>query len=280
MIKTVLSIDWDFFFYRGCEVESAGYITIPTGEKMPLSMFFDWGHGEQQSEALQDILWSVRFQHFKRAGLDPYQITRKNCVAPSDFYSDVKKRLGGSRYDVNYSDSHRHAYYTVDDAYHDNDCEPLHVLHFDAHHDLGYSLKTIKQHRKDKTYDCADWLFAALDSGIVGSVEVVYPDWRGLHEFKNSETRQVEDYSVKFTTWKDWTHDTARYDVEAVHIARSGTWVPPWFDKDFDRFVHWWGGDASCFDCITEMEGLHACTVRPWEDPQEEVFPTLISADK
>jgi len=280
-IRTVLSIDWDFFFFRALEAEDVKKTVEVNGRPVSLWGFFDWGHSETQGGGLQTLLWHVRFLDFTRQGLDPYVIAGINkefgCTDPDAFNAFVMKALGVKDANVNISDSHRHAYYTMDDAA-QNAGAPVHVIHFDAHHDLGYG-KRKYANRKNKVYDAEDWLYAALDTGIVKSVQVVYPNWRGLVEKEGSNLEHLCDYDVAFTTWDAWCKaPPINIEVVDIHIARSGAWVPPWFDKQFEEFTRMWSApELTCMDCIVSGNSNqpHACEIRPWEDPKVDATDEL-----
>ena len=263
---TVLSIDWDFFFYRAFETN----LECKVNDRS-LGCLFDWGHSEAHSEALQRILWITRFQAFLQAGVDPRQITRHGCMSPKLFASELLKRIENTNYSLAYSESHLHGYKTICEIFDENYEEPLSVIHFDAHHDLGYGSKERNEEGRLTEYDCSNWLLAALEQGMVSDLTVVYPDWRGRYEIESDNLAHLEYYNIQFTTWTEWKEKTqqTKLDVSAIHLARSGAWVPPWFDKEFEEFM--FSLNAVTFTCIeceeADSRTAHACTPRKWEDP-------------
>lgn len=272
-MKTFISIDWDFCFYRALEAED-----VNRREKdVPLWPLFDWGHTEAWNPELQTLMWQARFAQFRGAGLDPYAVTGHpkayGCTAPEELRIALYERFDMSAlWHVTFSDSHRHCYYEVLEAY-QNDGKPIEVVNFDAHHDLGYDLKALTARRAGGLYGCDDWLLAALSAGLISKLTTVYPDWRGMREWQETPEgvqELLKPFDLSFTTFSKWLEAPGpRREVENVHIARSGAWVPPWFDAEFNAFVHAFTPEHeyACTECVYAVQGSHGCEPRVWVDP-------------
>jgi hypothetical protein len=188
---------------------------------------------------------------------------------------------------LEYADSHMFGYRTLERAkYAGSVGYRPHVVHFDAHHDLGYA-------QSKPRIDCGNWLTHAIQDGLVQSLTVVYPDWRGLRELADSHMPELlqslrKRAPVEFLTYSDWVQQQApRIDVQHIMVARSGAWVPPWFDSMFDTFVQELtppGTVAECIECLEEEDtaeidgntdtyARHGCQTRKWSDILSGAIP-------
>ncbi len=277
MPSTVLSIDWDFFLYRACEAPKIPRVTSPDGVRFSLAGLFDWGHTEAHSELLQQIIWQTRWTAFDLAGLDTLKLTgwgEHADTSPEAFVAQLKEVYGPMNPEVHISDSHRWGYDTLKLAQFATG-EPVHVVHFDAHHDLGYDLERVKKHVDEEIVCAEDWLYHALRDGFIESLTVVYPNWRGLAEYKAwGEMRKLLDChiakgrEITFMKYSEWCRTgKSRGILEYAHIARSSAWSPPWFDQAFADFVQSFPSfETLCVDCLYENP-FNACKPRPWSAP-------------
>ena len=113
------------------------------------------------------------------------------------------------------------------------------VTNFDAHHDFGYRTRARK-----RSWDCGDWArWLQRASQPHGHVATVYPEWR--RELPEIPPRARDFHEAwYFDGWHDrynspWNSplavDSEPFDF--VFICRSGAWVPPWLDEEFDQFI-------------------------------------------
>lgn len=271
----MISIDWDFFLWRACEAKDHALTFFPGTEKEEVSTgvwVFDWGHNENQSPWLQDLLWAIRYVGFTRVGLDPVETTGvredKGCVSPANFTRQVFQRLRvADDPTIFLADSHVYGLRATRDAYLHAEQESVRVLHFDAHHDLGYDSDI----SENSDADCGSWLYHALVRGLAKEAIVVYPDWR-VTDFDTEPVRdghlrpflEGEKPAVRFTRFSEWLAEPAEdVEVDILNVARSGTWTPPWHDDLFLKFVHGLPQrELYCLDCERGDEGPDACMAR------------------
>lgn len=275
--QVFLSIDWDFFLWRAFEGKDKDlYLSVPEnqqakyGKSIYAGHIFDWGHNEMQAPWLQDSLWQQRWAAIAKVGIDPHVITgirpEIGGVHPADFWHEVDTRhpLVGSLYTC---DSHAQGLSAISEVYARSGGSKLEVIHFDAHHDLGYDANQVKREVRDGRADCGSWLFHAMRLKMVDNVTVVYPNWRHPEPFPEHLNPATK---VHFTTWDDWSKRN-KWDAEpaaAVVLARSSAWSPPWHDGLFEALAMRIGATATstyCLDCLGASGTYHACKPREWD---------------
>jgi hypothetical protein len=209
MSGNLLVIDWDYFFYNPL------YAVDHEDKRFWL---FDWGHSE--TGMFTDLIWPVRGASFLSHDMplpgvevpegwwDRFTIADDAIceVSDSNMYSGVVD--GGRAFD--------------------------HVWLFDAHHDL-YRITTqeqLKEYAKKGNVTCEDWMFAHHLRG--SKLHWRWPRWFSYG--KKMRATEIPKW-VGLDARKD---DLARFDprmrFDAVSICRSGAWVPPWCDEEFERF--------------------------------------------
>jgi len=207
-MSNLLVVDWDYFFYNP--------LYAVHGDD-PRFWLFDWGHRE--SSLFIDDIWPTRAAGFLKHNLplpgadvppnwwDRFTITEDAIceVSDSNMYSGVV----------------------------DNGWVFDHVWLFDAHHDL-FGIKTEKQLAgwADKgKISCEDWMFAHHLRGA--KLHWRWPKW---FDYGKNYRKDIPKW-VGCDARRD---DLGRFDpnmeFDAVSICRSGAWVPPWCDDDFERF--------------------------------------------
>ncbi len=239
-MATLLTIDWDFFIQNRGEGDPNGKTKLPNGSEQTNWLLFDWGAFEGHSPTLGGILWFSRAAGWLRNGMDIREdlaiLPEKGCVDPVKFSHIVREQfpnlLDAERY---VGDSHAWAISVV--RYLTEMHGPIKVVSFDAHCDLGYCGDKVKRETEAGHADCGSWLYHSLEKGWVSSVEIVYPDWKGLLEW---QTASQEPFLEPFLdrviplTWSDWLASGRKYDdLEAIHLCRSSNWTPPWLDQRF-----------------------------------------------
>jgi hypothetical protein len=169
---------------------------------------------------------------FDAMGLDlerEYNVREdKGCVTYSDFARELLARYKITA--VHLADSHVHGWASAT-LLSQVSGAPLEVVHFDAHHDLGYGAKEVKTHAARGICECGDWLYHALRMDIVSRATVVYPNWRD--EDEPDEWLDPYRDRVEFTRWTPWLEATAADEQQAagVFTCRSAGWSPPYLDR-------------------------------------------------
>jgi hypothetical protein len=285
----MLSIDWDFFPWSGEHLDMIEVAVMQDSGARKLtnvraSLVFDWLHGPITA-GMGESIWRLRFQN----ALNTFDIDLETvcnirphvgCIPPATFITEVEHRFNLGEADVWFGDDHGHAYRVAQAARRkatvagDNQ---VRIVHFDAHHDLGYSNTDI-EHRlfgevKKKPPACEDWLFWALHDGLVDEVVLVYPDWRGVELDEDRDTMAwMNGYwnRVRSVTWSKFLAMQKRSKkgllVSDVFLARSSGWTPPWLDEAFLDLVHAFDRFPFCCD----RDGTHiskedASVPRGWD---------------
>lgn len=149
-MKTLLSIDWDFFF--------------PIPEHDP-NCLYDWGHREDQN-LFYGLIWSIRAADFLRF--------RRELPATSgeekDFWNRFHFKQDATLF---YAESHSLILQVIKNT--------THILNFDAHHDAGYS-----NGKKKQEQGCDNWVLYLPHKN---TVRVIYPSWK-FYAFKAEPATQ------------------------------------------------------------------------------------------
>jgi hypothetical protein len=247
MTDHILDIDFDYFVRE--------------------SLALDWGHRE--APFFQEALWPIRYDMAKRAGLNLEDILDSDVdLDPERFWEGLQKK--GFEFDDKaptlVGDSHVHVGMQIPHLVRPGRLWEL--WHFDAHHDLGYDKKRRDRHDLEGIATCEDWLyFLARDAvkkvGGLRRVHIVYPNWRrekdpiirgaDLHEVDADGRKNLIEEFIQFG-WNTVSRSPyceltfQHFDgiklpdkpppvFSAITISLSSAWVPPWYDKVFERFV-------------------------------------------
>ena len=206
-MKNVLSVDFDYW--------------------VPEDPMLDWGH--QEKGIFLEMIWISRAASLIANDHDPKQISKiDEAPSPIDFAGflvDEKGYALGENFAV--AESHESAYH-----YFENE-KNMHVIHVDAHHDMGYTLKKV---------NCDNWLQHLIDEGKVKKVSMIYPKWR-LQKNMHWDMDMPDEVKSRIEDWKAKGIDIsvkfglnelpANVILNKVFVCRSGCWVPPWLDDDF-----------------------------------------------
>lgn len=207
-IRSILSVDWDFFFPEW------GW-----NPKHPHCLLYDWGCREAPF-FIRDV-WDTRVTPFLNNNL----LLPGTSGEEATFWKRFQFRRRARLYTAeSHSQCVQQDWLTASA-----------IWNYDAHHDLGYT-KAAKDDVIKGINRCDNWL---LTYALLGAkVEVKYPRWK-----TNATT--VEPYPVGLprhleNSWvRRSMYDGKAPNVEfdAVFICRSGAWVPPWLDADYQRFL-------------------------------------------
>lgn len=285
-MRVMISIDWDFFLWRAFEAK------VDKAERHLIGLY-DWGHSEHHSPTFQSILWRSRWQAFGAAGLVPrdwtgVRLSQGGVPWETFLHADLAHRYDLRPATLYLGDSHTWGYFAARDgrpaAVDGNFAASrkrrgkLHVVHFDAHHDLGYGAGALRERVRTATVDCESWLYLAARDGYVASIDVVFPTWVDIEHARPS-AKVPKGVSLRLWSYADWLKATQTdtttdlTPVEVVNVARSSAWTPPWFDSEFDTFIRSLPvGKRRCVDCEyakshpDEARGHDACTPREFDE--------------
>ncbi len=212
MEKCLLSIDWDYFIYT---------------KKL------NWGAYIENKRTIIDLWYKWYFQS-KARGKNIQKIFQLSFEVDK-FWEKIKKIFLLKKDIKAYvSDSHALSY----DLAKKNACRV--VYSFDAHADLGYGdLSSL-----NLEVNCANWLGKLLKDKQIKEANIIYSPFtiEKPEDFKSMNN----SYNIKYPPLEDL--DTG-IKVSAIHICRSGTWTPPWFDQRFVQFINELGISFNTIDC-------------------------------
>lgn len=224
-----LSIDFDYFV-----------------REMP---DWDWSHGEASFFTGTDI-WYIREAQMLASGVDLRAETDPDKHAepkPLDFFKRLHDLgFNFARTPLYVADSHAFGYPVFSNA---RATKTQHIVHIDAHHDLGYKVELVAQHLHTEEADCGDWLLMTLLKKRKVRPHIIYPKWKGLYEWEHSWGRMADrsSYARKVLriarvadplVWDDAAVAELAGKVNCIFICRSDSWVPPWLDQLFIDFVN------------------------------------------
>lgn len=218
MPKTLLTVDWDFFFPR--PDESPGHTVNDV-------LLYDWGHRE--AAFFLGPVWTIRAGSFLAHDLP---LPRVN-----DEWQHFWQRFTFSpRCRLYYGESHARAVSIPLER------SVREVWNYDAHHDCGYSQEDLYRSAGKGEWDCATWGFLYLYTGR--RIHVRYPRWKGdaaridtLPEGYPFEHRLDRQLDRPTDSDLGALANGPALPIDAVYVCRSGAWVPPWCDDEFEQFL-------------------------------------------
>jgi hypothetical protein len=227
MIDVGITIDFDFF--------------------VPEDTIWDMQHAETQLH--HKLLWSMRGDLLDKMKTDGEE---------NVFWSSVLPQLNLDTHALCVSDSHAWAMRSA--ALQHTDL----IINFDRHHDCW----PIEDAHADAGMVAAhNWLTWWLNQDCDREVLWVYPDNLDLDDY-SAPVWEVEPQFRK-VNWSDF--DASKWlqaddVVTAMHVCRSGCWVPPWLDEDFLEFIR-----EPAFEIINMQPDPDWDPMKPrWDDPDEQ----------
>lgn len=220
-------------------------------------MILDWGHRE--AAIFQDMLWHPRaigWANHPQFDLGEI-LTPPNGPHPDRFWDRLIKQ--GWKFDPDCIGLAADSHGTVGKGIFEHLCRlwpdhaPVHIIHIDAHHDLGYSDEQLEHLEDQGMLSCDSWLYliaAYLGDGMVEKISVVYPEWRrepcpitkkrideGYEELLQRRAEQLDDLGCELEViyWNDLI--VPADPVNIVTVAQSSAWVPPWYDSQFEALI-------------------------------------------
>ncbi|WP_234121713.1 arginase [Clostridium hydrogenum] len=201
MVKTLLSIDWDYF--------------------IPIKR--EWCGSYYESVKNIQAIWYKRYFKSKEIGQD---IVKE--VVPGNmlnvFWRKAKDRFNIKKnINVYVTDSHKWSY----DIAKENNCN--YVINIDAHSDLGYEGLNSFMFE----VNCSNWLGKLLYNKIAKKSLIMYSPY--TYEDKNEFEVINKKFQVNYVDFNTIKKDI---DIDTIHICRSGMWTPPWLDERFYSFAN------------------------------------------
>jgi hypothetical protein len=209
----ILSIDFDFFVKE--------------------DRALDMGHGD--TSMFNTVLWQVREHQWALQGKTVKELVPM-VIPPFALVCNVLHRFKIEGTNVAWSESHLGIIEFLDRFHPKGSIE---VINFDAHHDLGYHGDDFK---KDYSPSCGNWAMQLLRQQRMDQYTLVYPDWRsevpepGADKLLPRYQKHLPGINV--CSWREWRRQRRRpRKIAGLFICRSGPWVPPCYDGEFNRMV-------------------------------------------
>lgn len=233
--QNALIVDWDYFFF--------------------INPLWDWGHNENHPPALQDALWHGRAADF---------LMRDKALPTveagwQDFWQGNRLLFGSTLY---VADSNVYAIAAIDRTF-GHDLSNVGIWLFDQHHDSGYHGQESWDHASKYGLTCENWMLPLWlrQPGRRRNIHVVYPEHRD--DAFDSEPQPAIPIDRRFVFDYQQEEFPAFYDM--VFVCRSGAWVPPWCDDQFNQFIE--ACPAQRAGTVIEFPDLRA---RPFVSPNVE----------
>ncbi len=198
-MRCLLSIDWDYFI------------------KTPQ----DYLNSYIECQKSIHDLWYKRYFKLKSRGIDIKDLFKLDDYTV--FWDKIKERFRiGRNTRMIVSDSHKLSYNIAQRA----KCKEVYL--FDSHADLGYGgLASL-----EFEISCANWLGKLFIDGLIHKAYIIYSP--NTYEDKDFFRQQNEKFDIEYLNIEDLDDGV---EMSNIHIARSGTWTPPWYDGDFMSFL-------------------------------------------
>jgi hypothetical protein len=227
MTQNLLVVDWDYFFPVKHPNEDPDFL-------------YDWSHSESLP-FFREAVWQIRAATFDRAGV-PRPVMNKDWI---DFWDRFDISDDATLY---YGDSNVLA--LREEVRRSTGERTAQVWLYDAHHDCGYE-RDLTDMARSLTFTCEDWMigYRLIDQA---QLHVRYPDWKPWAMKKEPQPQVAVDRAVN----REGNGPAITFDT--VFVCRSGAWVPPWADHDFQDFVT----DAP----VNEIYELEDCQPRDWDE--------------
>jgi len=267
----LLSIDLDFFI-------SAPQPGVDPDQLVRLT---DWVGDERRSVGGATARWRERERLLRRFGWEPSNVLRlDDQPSPRRLAATLQHRFllpaGGLL-----ADSHAYGLVALERLVAAAG-RPVELVSFDTHHDAGYRNFTgdtpaLAAERVAADVGCDDWVWAGLERGLIEQATIVYPDWRGLLEWRTLQPPVLPaalSQHISALSFCDWASQPAsRRTVGDLIITRSSEWIPPWLEVDA-ALIGWaygLGPQLTCLDCHPQtaryrIGSWDACTPRVWLD--------------
>ncbi|MDE4542391.1 arginase [Thermoanaerobacterium sp. R66] len=202
MVRSLLSIDWDYF--------------------IPLKK--EWLNSYTETQRNIEWIWYKRHLESYLRGID---IEKSVSISYrlDDFWDKIREHfIFAKDIEVYVSESHMLSYHIAIN----NKCEEVYSL--DTHADLGYGGISSVNFK----LNCANWMGKLLSEGRIKKAHIVYSH----HTTEKPE--DFKDFNKLFPVryYNDIDELPKGIYTAAIHICRSGAWTPPWLDDEFFKLVN------------------------------------------
>lgn len=204
MSKSLLTIDWDYFI----KVYSKELKSYQESEYNILSEWYkDYLDCKERGVNIKKLFGlSKEVEHF-------WEKIEENI--------DIKEKEP-----IILSDSHKVAYNIAKQK----KCDTIYLI--DAHSDLGYGgIKSL-----EFEVNCANWLGKLFKEKEIKKAYIIYSPY--THEQIQDFKEIIDTYDIEFLSFKELIKKKKEIKIDALHICRSGSWTPPWYDKEFLKFLY------------------------------------------
>jgi len=248
-MKTVLSIDWDYWFRDHPEQ--------------------DWGHRE--TGIFISFIWPIRAGEILGRGMK-----LEDFALEGEGWKDLPSSLEDQGWtfdeelEFHLAESHGSAYQAIKDM--NTDDGLVELINIDAHHDVMYELDP------DTEIQCDNWIMALAREGRLSRVVQVYPEWRkedpDADMLRTDVRMELEELGVEYVEVFGF-EELESYHVHMAFFCRSGAWVPPWLDEEFMEAAQSWlgiSGTASVWN-YDSIEAFH----REFDEEQAKKHAEVVS---
>lgn len=175
---------------------------------------FDMGHKE--NKFFIETLWQIRA--IEQGLMDQFKLADHLKI----FWPFIKE-LSIYPPALFATESHLHAY-----AFYSGFVPDL-LINFDSHHDL-FKIK------EEKMITCENWALEYLRNFPTVQYIWVYPKWVKKNDIKLPFGIMNRVKTCSFESLPMILPDEHWLPMMG-HVCRSGAWMPPWLDGDFDKFL-------------------------------------------
>ena len=217
--RNALVVDWDYFMENPL-------MTTPKGREVEWFLY-DWCYSEPYGgHSKLDLLgplgayiWHTRARNFPARG---FPLPR--CQGWETFWDRFAALADAPLF---YADSNLYAAPSKG-FLPDGDGPWARIDLYDAHHDCGYP-------GSSEEPDCGNWMAMHRRHGTA-DLRVHYPAWRPSLDVAGEGPPQVH------VRRRIDPGGPVRVRYDAVFLCRSGEWVPPWCDDQFQDFLERYPG--------------------------------------
>jgi len=244
-MKTILSIDWDYF------------IDATLDQRME---YFPDGGNEELPDYLLFQIWVNRYAssliHHNKY---PESYNLRNCSTDSDELNSLYGLLAECTFNkkgpgIIVAESHK----AIAELIEDYD-EPVNLINIDFHHDC------FGVHKQDTSIDCGNWLQVLFQRG-----DIFRTTWVSRLDSQTSNCTGTIGIRRIIDTHITTIDDIRPCHLDAIFVCRSGTWSPPHLDDNFIEMVLKLNQIANLDSIVVEAQ-LNALCIR-WSEQMDDMI--------